>query len=164
MDYKKCYKCGEIKEISLFYKHPTSKDGYAGICKSCQKLVVKRSVERRKEEVKKYQKKYHKEHKLDRIVHDLQYKSKIEALKTPCIKCGDTRLYIIDFHHINPSEKSFNINRISAKSNFQIIETEVTKCVCLCRNCHAEFHQMYGQHPKNPEAALADYLGERYEL
>ena len=164
MDYKKCYKCGEIKEISEFYRHPTSKDGHAGICKSCQKLVVKKSVERRKEAVKKYQKKYHEEHKLDRIVHDLQYKSKIEALKTPCIKCGDTRLYIIDFHHINPSKKSFNINRISAKSNFQIIEKEVAKCVCFCRNCHAEFHQMYGQRPKNPEAALADYLGESYEL
>ena len=86
------------------------------------------------------------------------YKEKVDSLKTPCCKCGDPRLYVIDFHHINPEEKSFNINRKRSKSDFSIIENEVKKCVCLCRNCHMEFHHFYGVKPKDPINALNNYL------
>lgn len=33
---KYCYKCGEVKPIDQFYKHPTAKDGYRGECKACK--------------------------------------------------------------------------------------------------------------------------------
>jgi len=32
---KKCFKCGEVKTLSDFYKHSSTKDGYTGACKSC---------------------------------------------------------------------------------------------------------------------------------
>jgi hypothetical protein len=35
MDKKKCFKCGEIKELSLFYKHPGMKDGHLNKCIEC---------------------------------------------------------------------------------------------------------------------------------
>lgn len=164
MDYKRCIKCGSEKEISEFYKNKKCKDGHSGICIECQKKIVKESVSRRKQQVIEYQREYHRTHKSDAILRNLQYKAKIDRLKTPCVKCGEQRLYVIDFHHIDPSKKSFNIHRVTAKKNFKIIEDEVAKCVCLCRNCHAEFHTFYGQNPKNPEFALADFLGEPYGI
>ena len=35
---------------------------------------------------------------------------------------------------------------------------EIKKCVCLCSNCHDEFHYFYGDHPNDPVEALTKYL------
>lgn len=34
---KECYKCNQIKKLNLFYKSKVHLDGYAGMCKSCEK-------------------------------------------------------------------------------------------------------------------------------
>lgn len=36
METKKCSKCGIIKEVCEYHKHPTSKLGVRGICKTCR--------------------------------------------------------------------------------------------------------------------------------
>jgi hypothetical protein len=42
---KECYKCNQIKKLDFFYKSHTNIDGYAGMCKSCEKI---RKQKRRK--------------------------------------------------------------------------------------------------------------------
>lgn len=86
-----------------------------------------------------------------------------EKYKHPCEKCGEDRLYLIQFHHINPSEKAFSIGaNITNRSEHEIVN-EIKKCVCLCSNCHDEFHYFYGSNPDNPEEALKKYLSKRKE-
>ena len=62
----------------------------------------------------------------------------VEALGGKCSVCGYNRsIYALDFHHIDPSTKSFNISGAHARS-WARIEEEIKKCVLLCANCHRE--------------------------
>lgn len=54
---KKCFKCGEEKDFSMFYPHPQMADGYLGKCKECAKADVKARAVERAEYVKTYDKK-----------------------------------------------------------------------------------------------------------
>ena len=51
MSTKKCFKCGEVKDLSDFYKHPQMPDGHVNKCKTCNKKDV---IENRKSKVEYY--------------------------------------------------------------------------------------------------------------
>lgn len=66
-----------------------------------------------------------------------------------CEICGyDKNISALEFHHVNPNDKLFNIDgrNISNKSMDSLIE-EVNKCKLLCSNCHKELH--YNHYEKN---------------
>lgn len=44
---KVCFKCGKIKSIDEFYKHPKMKDGHFNKCKSCVYKGLSRSLRSR---------------------------------------------------------------------------------------------------------------------
>lgn len=81
----------------------------------------------------------------------------VDSLKTPCIKCGEIRKYVIDFHHIDPSTKLFNINTAIKERSWSDLKNEIQKCICLCRNCHQEFHYLYSSLPMKED--LVEYTG-----
>lgn len=56
-----------------------------------------------------------------------------------CILCGYNKwIFAIDFHHLDPKQKSFEIGKAHLYKFSSCVE-ELKKCVPLCRNCHAEF-------------------------
>lgn len=173
---KKCSKCNQELPIDKFYKFKYSKDGLRSECKNCSKKNNKQYynanrqqviehvavyTELNKDKVRQYQHTYSKNNsdKLKNYYKErsMEKKRKIDTYKTPCAKCGERRLYVIDFHHIDPSTKSFTIGDSYRGSNDKI-EAEIKKCVCLCSNCHREFHYLYGIVPKNPISELEEYL------
>jgi hypothetical protein len=66
-------------------------------------------------------------------------RKKINELKTPCIVCGFEHPEAIDFHHLDPSEKEFNVSGAMGKA-WDKVKAEIDKCVCLCANCHRLHH------------------------
>jgi hypothetical protein len=103
--------------------------------------------EKGKQYVKKWQEKnkdYVKEQ--NRLNKNKQNKKKRDFVneykKTcSCKKCNESRWYVLDFHHVNPVEKSFELGNAS-KHSIEKIQNEIKKCITLCRNCHSEFHYL----------------------
>ena len=87
-----------------------------------------------------------------------------EKWKHPCEKCGESRLYLIQFHHIDPAEKLFCIGASATAKRESELIPEIKKCVCLCSNCHDEFHYFYGARPLEPRKALEEYLGMKLPI
>lgn len=57
-----------------------------------------------------------------------------------CTICGyNGYIGALEFHHIKPSTKSFEINS-RTKKTWEAILAEIEKCILLCSNCHKEVH------------------------
>jgi len=128
MNTKICTKCKIEKPLEEFAKRG---DKLQSICKSChnfyshnhylnnkQKYLdkAKRSDKKRKEWFEEYK----------------------QSLK--CEKCGDNRWYVLEFHHLDPTEKDFNVSNAITSYGREKLLSEVKKCMVLCANCHREVH------------------------
>lgn len=160
---KICCDCKRELPLSEFHKSRNRKDGHQGICKSCTRVRTRKyqleHPEKTREYARNHWNKYSEEKRRgDRIRMD-NHQLFLDSLKSKCVKCGETRPYVIQFHHIDPSTKSFSIGHGSKyhKSKDDVIE-EVNKCVCLCANCHKEFHYLYGVKSNTPVEDLKKYL------
>ena len=58
-----------------------------------------------------------------------------------CEICGfNTSLRALQFHHINPAEKSFKISEYRGAA-IETLRVEADKCALVCGNCHVMIHQ-----------------------
>lgn len=132
MQTKQCTKCGKILPITQFNWRNKAKGTRRSECKNCHSEYMKQ----------KYQEK----------------KNIVQEIKSSCscAKCGQTRGYVLDFHHIDPNEKNDNIARLTSNnSKLDKVYDEMKKCIVLCANCHREFHYLQ---QRNEELTIEDYL------
>lgn len=65
----------------------------------------------------------------------------VEYMGGKCVHCGyDKYEGALEFHHIDPSEKEADWNKLRLKS-WNSIKIELDKCIMLCSNCHREEHE-----------------------
>ena len=56
-----------------------------------------------------------------------------------CVMCGyDRYIGALQFHHVDPAEKSFGIAQRGCTRGIAHARREMAKCVLVCANCHAE--------------------------
>ena len=117
METKICSKCKRELPVSQYYSRGNGR--LRSECKECHSKYVKRKYQERKGAI-----------------------GEVKA-SIGCAKCGDTRSYVLDFHHKDPSIKDANIARMTSNKNrLEDIQKEIDKCVVLCSNCHREFHHL----------------------
>lgn len=137
---KVCSKCKIEKDENEFYSNKRNPDGLDYYCKECRKKLTVDNGRDNYEDNRNF----------------------IESLKTECCKCGEDRPWVIQFHHVDPRDKLFSVTLCGTRSRSAIWK-EASKCVCLCSNCHDEFHHFFGKQPLDPIKALDEYLyDERY--
>lgn len=64
---KKCYMCGKILSLDMFYRNKTKSDGLTSECKKCAKTRTKNYALNNPEQIKAYRKEYHQKNK-DQII------------------------------------------------------------------------------------------------
>lgn len=62
-------------------------------------------------------------------------KEYIDMLGGKCVKCGENKN--LEFDHIDPNTKSFNIC-VGWSRRKEVIVEELKKCQLLCKSCHVE--------------------------
>lgn len=131
---KKCFRCGQEKELAEFYRHPQMADGYLGKCKECTKCDVRENYEKRREYYLEYDRRRYKENPGRREgikgsqkchpKHEWARKTLRNAIargkmhKKPCEVCGESK---VDAHHSDYS-KPLQVH-------------------WLCRKHHMEYHR-----------------------
>lgn len=66
-------------------------------------------------------------------------KKLVEEAGGRCALCGfDQHPAALQFHHIDPSKKSFQIGEGGLTRGIERCRAEAAKCVLLCSNCHAQ--------------------------
>ena len=124
-DTKICSLCNKTKSLSDFYSNgyqPNGKKKYKGKCKSCDQKSRYSTFN----------------DKLNIILMELGKEYK-------CERCGyDNNPSAIHFHHLDPSQKDFelaDISRTLSLDNLRdTVSEEIKKCIILCSNCHMEEH------------------------
>lgn len=63
----------------------------------------------------------------------------VELFGGSCKVCGYNK-YVgaLDFHHLDPSKKSFALSVRGLCYSWTTVLAEAKKCVLLCKNCHTE--------------------------
>lgn len=108
---KECFKCGEVKILSDFYKHAQMKDGHVNKCKACNKKDVSENRSLRadyyrkydrdrgnrqgKEYCSEYRAKYPNKYKAHNMVNNAIRRGVL--FKEPCSICGKEEM--IHGHH-----------------------------------------------------------------
>jgi hypothetical protein len=148
MEEKECTKCHRILSIENFRWKNKKLNKKHSHCKDCMKEAEHQRYltdSSRKNQI--LQRAY--QHKENNSLLVAKYKAQ------GCYKCGETREYVLDFHHINPDNKNNTIAHMIKSASLENLLLEIQKCVLLCANCHREFHYLHTQY----NITIKDYLG-----
>lgn len=76
-------------------------------------------------------------------------------LSLRCVNCGVSDPYVLQFHHVDPSTKKFEISLFvkGGGKTYDQVSDELAKCEVLCANCH----QLHHSHKSRPLTYKASY-------
>ena len=156
-------KDNEIRKLCKYNMKKVLNELKKGVtkCKNCHTIIHSgSSEEREKILINQYLKKttdrkyrYRRKNKL--LIWELK-----KSLS--CIKCGTKYPVILLFHHIDNKLKKEKIC-LMYKTSRGVINKEIAKTVCLCHNCHEDFHYIYGR-KDNSKSQLEKYIDKKVIL
>lgn len=78
-----------------------------------------------------------------------------------CLNCDLDNPICLLFHHVDSVSKKYRMGDVIKKGRSDISK-ELNKTICLCQNCHEEFHSIYGT--KTTKEQLEKYIGKKVIL
>jgi hypothetical protein len=120
---KRCRKCCLTKQRKEFNAHKQTRDKLASWCRKC-------TADSDKARNRMYMRRYVNPNKESRKLWLQKYKA-----ERGCARCKENDPICLDFNHINPTTKLFQISKFRF-SSMDKLQTEIDKCEVLCANCH----------------------------
>jgi len=127
---KLCTKCKRDKSDNEFTPRGNSLHSW---CNECRRKHCKDHYRKNKKHYRQRNARRRKERKDKLIQFICEY-----LLEHPCIDCGEHDIRVLEFDHIDPTTKSFEIARFirGSNQNKDLLLEEISKCVVRCANCH----------------------------
>ena len=161
MSFKICPNCKIEKDITLFNKNKSNKNGHCSYCRDCSKIIAKeyynnnkfavsltnkrsyiKNIETHKRLTKKYNMKNREKLLKKQQLYIENIKIKCLNYKTNyCIMCGyNSNIKALHFHHVDGTKENKLSTLYRDNRNWEIIKKELDKCIVLCSNCHSAIH------------------------
>lgn len=143
--HKRCFKCGETKPLSDFYKHPRMADGHVNKCKECNKKDVRENRSDSLDYYREYDRIRGQDLQADRYKKKLEYgreyrrnnqhKKKAQTAVSCAIKSGT----LVKQTHCEYCGKSgrLHAHHSSYSEDMYLVVT------WLCGACHAILHKTF---------------------
>lgn len=130
---KTCSECKETKDISLFAKNKSCKDGYRAKCKKCHNTYYRNYLGGNPKHIARVNE------------NNLKIKKSIVLYKLEhgCLVCGYNKCgRSLHFHHRDKDQKLFNIAKLTRNwQSPEKLSKELNKCDIVCANCHGEIEE-----------------------
>jgi hypothetical protein len=135
-----CVVCKQIKPEEDFNWRNKSQGLRKNNCKPCDREMKRRFYVNHREQVI-----------AENVDRNLRKKQTFQSWKQSlsCCMCGETDEACLDFHHKDPTQKEFLISKLVTNSSFEKLKAELSKCVCVCANCHRKIHKYNLSVPDN---------------
>jgi hypothetical protein len=151
---KRCSRCDFTKLLTDFNRNYKCKDGHQTVCRECTRAQDRKRLEDpiKAQEGRDRASAYYYNDKQVEIKkrEDRQLFLKMKALSELgmiCSGCGEDHPAALQFHHIDPKEKSFSLSTktlgATKKFPWEDVLEELKKCQILCANCHAKHHTVW---------------------
>lgn len=140
---KRYFKCGEIKNLSHFYKHPRMKDGHLNKCKTCTKTDVQVNRSSNIDHYREYESKRSNDLKRTeaRTIYQQQYQElhpdKVAARTKVSNALRDGRLTRNSICECCGSAENVHAHHSSYSEEMWLVVT------WLCAGCHATLHRAF---------------------
>jgi 5-methylcytosine-specific restriction endonuclease McrA len=129
VEEKLCTKCNKVKLLSEFNKNASKPLGVQVHCRECTKKHSKFKYET-DPHYREIINAHNKKNFLDTRVWIISY-----LKEHPCVICGESDVVVLEFDHLDPSDKKTDISSLTTYS-ISTIKKEIEKCQVLCGNCH----------------------------
>ncbi len=125
-----------------------------------------------REYMRDYQRDWHQKNKVKRVAQVHERKDRLWAFYNQlketlqCNKCGEKHPATLQFHHLDPQQKEFNLSEAVRRGfSVETIQKEIAKCAVLCANCHAKlYYEEARQNNARVKGGLAEQLLEIEEV
>jgi hypothetical protein len=128
-EWKKCYRCGELKTPEHFAWRNKASGRHDSFCRPCRSAYKKEHYAANRQRYIDRAGTRKRELALERTLYLIEY-----FRSHPCADCGETDPIVLEFDHLR--DKSFSVGMDLARRGWQQILDEIEKCQVVCANCH----------------------------